>query len=336
MDAKRPGLELGRFIAALIVTLGHLFFVESKVTNWSNDQIILGIFKHGEESVSFFFMLSGFVLAPHSKFVLKSPLVWLQSRLVRLMPIYYLTYLVPLFGYIVLTKQSPNGLIGVILSILGVQSLNKAHYIDLPNPPLWSLSVELMLSITFIILFRLKSIKLLIVAFIAYVTNKYLLNGPFIDGMCYFCIGLSLNNHKLIKKFNKLLIRFITLIMVIILLPGFSNHYLNFVDQKFQKMIALSLILLVLNSWNIYGNIARICNLLGERTYALYACHFPILVFINLGFLKEKEIRFPWLYIIVMLIIIWTITELTYRFVEVPSIKISRQIRRKILVNDLK
>jgi peptidoglycan/LPS O-acetylase OafA/YrhL len=87
----------------------------------------------GATCVIFFFCLSGYVLT-HDKrnsFDLK----WIIKRLIRLMPIYYLSWGLPIFLMLVLNSIYLPDRLGIILGAFGLQSFSGQHYLDQPNPP---------------------------------------------------------------------------------------------------------------------------------------------------------------------------------------------------------
>ena len=67
-------------------------------------------------------------------------------------------------------------------------------------------------------------------------------------------------------------------------------------------------------------------SFLGSRSYSLYAVHFPILIMVTQGFPKLGEVA-PLVYVFCLVLVIILATEVTYRFVELPSLIYSRRIR---------
>ena len=102
------GLDLLRFLASVIVFLGHLIFnVKTDQSRNSVLEFLLGPLHTGRYAVLFFFALSGFVLAKQNfrKLELR---VWMISRWVRLMPVFYTTYFMGLVLLIVGKGYKPN------------------------------------------------------------------------------------------------------------------------------------------------------------------------------------------------------------------------------------
>jgi peptidoglycan/LPS O-acetylase OafA/YrhL len=63
---RNSALDLSRFLAALIVFIGHFVWFDQRFSGWQGNQI-LGVFRSGNQSVLYFFALSGFVLSIAAK-----------------------------------------------------------------------------------------------------------------------------------------------------------------------------------------------------------------------------------------------------------------------------
>jgi peptidoglycan/LPS O-acetylase OafA/YrhL len=96
-------------------------------------------FNHGAVAVSFFFFLSGFVLA-YNYTKLKSIRSFYWKRFARLYPLYLLTFFVVLYSLWFLQGQHPDGIHG-IANALGLQAWIPGYALQV-NFPAWSLSVE--------------------------------------------------------------------------------------------------------------------------------------------------------------------------------------------------
>ena len=78
-----PALDLFRFLAALVVFLGHLVFFSAYGDLFKDSYWVQSI-RTGTFAVDFFFALSGFVLSAK-----KPTLKWMGSRVIRLYPVYF-------------------------------------------------------------------------------------------------------------------------------------------------------------------------------------------------------------------------------------------------------
>jgi peptidoglycan/LPS O-acetylase OafA/YrhL len=135
-------LTFPRFALALIVVIYHF----GMHLPFASEGFAAEFLKHGAVAVSFFFFLSGFVLAYnyHDSLSTKS---FLLKRLVRLYPVYIVTFLVVLISMLYLKNESPGFIFGVAHA-LGLQAWIPGHALQV-NFPAWSLSVEFFLYATF-------------------------------------------------------------------------------------------------------------------------------------------------------------------------------------------
>jgi len=333
------GLDLARFLAALIVAMGHLLFAQSLIREWSLQQYFLVPFQFGSLSVSFFFCLSGFVLSPQIPSIKFDPKTWTLARIVRLMPLYYFCWLVPMVFFVLLAQRNggpilPDGLRSAILGLTASQSWTSA-YLDMPNPPLWSLSVELWLSILLVLLAvlvgnRKHIIILSLLSLFISIFFPELLN-PVTGSIYLFLLGIVLNN-SLIHKLVKFL--YFRIFLGIVALTTFFPLYLQVTGVTPHRFYILFVavftcsIVLFFSSLNLSSRLKAFSHFLGARTYSLYAIHYPILIFISLG-AKDAMPKNPFIYILFTSFIIILATELTYRFIERPSLDLSRKIRLK-------
>lgn len=150
-----------RYFAALLVFLSHL--------NWNGSNVHLGkIFESGYVGVSFFFLLSGFVLSySYREKILNRQLNFIKYallRLARLTPLHFLTASPFIFlaihnGDISIFKMAIN------LSFLQSWVPNSTYYFSF-NAPSWSLSNEMFFYICFFPLVFLDT-RLLLKFFVA-------------------------------------------------------------------------------------------------------------------------------------------------------------------------
>ena len=147
-------LTFFRFIAAIIVVCFH-FGKDTSIPVWLGDIAI-----SGAQMVTFFFVLSGFVMmVSHYHKQGQSISAYYISRLARILPVYWLA-LVPF----VLVYSDP---LGFLLSATLVQAWVSPYPLQ-PNVPGWSLSVEVFFYLLFpwllILVRRYKATALLISA----------------------------------------------------------------------------------------------------------------------------------------------------------------------------
>lgn len=337
---RNPGLDLGRFIAAVIVMMGHLLFVETLIHNWSVGKTLLLPFKLGNVAVTFFFLLSGFVLAPQVIKFRNEKTKYIASRMARLYPLYFFAWLMPNLLYITFAKVNggailPNGKQSLILSGLASQSWTK-WYLDPPNPPLWSLSAEIWLSCLFVFLvLRLESFSLIVITILLYcfwLAEASFLN-PILAALPFFLTGIIFSKVQIFRKISNT--RIITIINIVLIPTLIFFLTDDIYAERLSNWNSTLILLLTLLSFFFFGTISipkfieKFIHVISSRTYSLYAVHFPVLVFIkNQNFVTYPSN--PLLYILYTLIIITVITEISYRVIERPSLLWSRRIRNSV------
>lgn len=333
------GLDLLRFLAAFIVSMGHLLFLESPIRYWTLQQPFLFPLRLGLFSVFVFFVLSGFVLAPQLVDARRYPHKWIKSRLIRLLPLYWFSWIIPLLFITSLNLSDihsyylPQDRASYILGFFASQSWTNSYYIDGPNTPLWSLSVEVGFSFFFIVFAflnrRLIGILMCFLFLILWRHPNVLV--PVTRSLPYFLLGMVLHFFFIYRGYKakprtKLIFGFLLLIGIFPTCYGFLNTpWILWVNVA----LPLALFLLVLNFlWLRINNkrLHALCSHLGSRTFSLYVVHWPVLMVINNSLFKNSKPA-PLIYILFSTLIILLCTELTYRIIEAPSLRLSRKIR---------
>lgn len=320
------GLDLLRFGAAAIVFLGHLVFnVKNDGSSNSFWDFLLSPIHTGAYAVLFFFSLSGFVLANQDFEKIKIKF-WLLSRWVRLMPIFYLTYLIGLFLLVAGKGFKPN-LVHTGVELTGFSGMTKLG-VPAANPPLWSLSVELILSILVPLISKIKNIKLLFI----FLLGCLLLQQTFLGGYSvvnatpYFVTGVICFRLFKIKK----QIRYNFGLLVFTLVFFFISPKLLTAPQTFignsASIIAIAILVVIGSRVVIRDNYSLLLSSISARSYCLYAVHWPIIKSVEA---LTKPISLPTyiFYAITSLILVALVTEIVYRFVECPAIAASKRLR---------
>ena len=163
-----PSLTGARFVAAVIVVVYHLWRWDSWTVPGVVEHVVGGL----SVAVSFFFVLSGFVLAwsglrDDGSLWLPTTAFW-RGRLRRLAPTFWLATVVALPTALALLHRSGlegTGLVRAVvldaaLSLSFLQAFVPGHELAI-NPPAWSLSAEMFFSLLFPLLapplFRLRA-----------------------------------------------------------------------------------------------------------------------------------------------------------------------------------
>jgi peptidoglycan/LPS O-acetylase OafA/YrhL len=175
-DGRRPQLPAltgARFVAALVVVVYHLWRWDS----WSVPAVVEHVVGGSSVAVSFFFVLSGFVLAWSAQqddgaLRVSASTFW-RGRLRRLAPTFWLAFVVALPTAVAIARRSGlsgaelGGAIGTdaVLSLSFLQAFAPGRELAI-NPPAWSLSAEMFFSLLFPLLapplFRLRAGKAII------------------------------------------------------------------------------------------------------------------------------------------------------------------------------
>jgi peptidoglycan/LPS O-acetylase OafA/YrhL len=337
MKTRNAALDLSRFLAAFIVLAGHFLYFDSNLTNVAKIDL-LQIFHTGAKSVEYFFALSGFVLSQSST-SFKSR--WLKARIIRLMPIYIICYTLPLIAVLVLVpkelhSQSP---LALIFGVTGLQAISSRYYLIGANSPLWSLSVELYLSILLLFLMRIKHHLLFLISALALSLINIFVSHPILNALPYFLVGIGTSQliQKIeIKKNQLITLKFLLLWILILFWIVFPIAIPSFLSIKYlQPLIDLFFIsatLIFFGSIKISDQMSRISIQLGLRSYVLYASHAPILRICNEIWkrlhLSTGTITLTFAYIFFGFACVALGTEILFRVIEKKAIIWSAKMRK--------
>jgi peptidoglycan/LPS O-acetylase OafA/YrhL len=320
IDSRSAALDFSRFSAAVIVFLGHLLFLPTTFLWTPNTTRLLDPLRTGETAVLFFFALSGYVLAISDRDY--SYPSWIGRRLLRLFPVYIVAWI---FGLVLLTAHNlrlPD--LGVlILGISGMSAAN-SNFNLISNPPLWSLSTEIMYAFILFYLLKLKSRPLLLMcALIASIFAwSFFTEAPILRAAPYFLIGVLLRNQWFIKlKIDPIIaLSILVIVGVFFILKGASLLLLlsYSIEGEVPKIILVGLLIFLFSKIQISGSLGRYSIEAGKRSFCLYAFHYPILLIFN--FLIEPDNKTTMtLYVFLAISTTLGITELTYRYIDRTS-----------------
>ncbi len=350
MEIRRiEQITFTRFIAALTVVFFHYGANVYPLNTYPLNKLLL----IGPISVSYFFALSGFIMAlvyyrPHTVYFDKVS-YWI-ARFARIFPVYILALLlvVPFkFG------SKHNEMVAIFLNIFCLQSW-LPPYPTTFNYPGWSLSVEAFFYIAFPFLIRVvskrsfKSITYLTVLFwvlsqiihVIIINNFY--NGypskshdiihhlPFLH-LNTFILGVVVgiwfvryyqqNNTNQLKNFVILAASFALIVLSLVYRKG---HYFGVKVMLTNGLLAPLFLLFILSLSRDNTVISRILRnrwavLLGEASFSLYILQFPIYMFYN-RFIRMRiatytnEINFL-IYVIFLIVV----SVVTFKLIESPS-----------------
>jgi peptidoglycan/LPS O-acetylase OafA/YrhL len=338
---KIQQLTFTRFIAAILIVIFHLgkdiaFFTKGSLSF---------IFTQANVGVSYFFVLSGFVMIIAYKDKAKIDFIeFIKNRLARIYPVYFLAIFITI-GMKMFIKINWYDF---VLNVFMIQAWipYKALTINFPG---WSISVEMFFYLIFPFLvnnfYRKYTFRFnLILIILFWVVNQFffqLLNSKFIiihgfEGQnMYYHPFLHLNEflignltaiyfintkEKNIKVNHTFFILFLIITLLILLKFHFGVNYHN----GFLSFIFVPLILLISKSSDIITDFFKknIFVFLGEISFGIYILQRPVSKIFT-PFLIEKhtgirlDLNDPKLFFIRLLCLI-IISSLSYLFFEKP------------------
>ena len=335
-------LTFTRFIAAIFIVIFHF----GKNLYPFNSEFLVRFISRANVGVSYFFILSGFVMMIayfKGNETHINPLQYYKNRIARIYPVYFLALMLFLF-YILFFGEKIN-YPSVALNLLGIQSWIPPYPLAL-NPPGWSLSVEFFFYLIFPFLvnkiYRNRTLffnTMLIVSIwiLSQILLNFLLRTGFYHGfpskshdLIYYFPAMHLNEFLMgnllglfflkfpqkEKRNYDLYIIFLSLLFIIVIKYGIFK--VNF-HNGFLAILFLPIIFLLSRN---SGLISKIFNwapliLLGEISYGIYILQKPVFqhsgVIMSIMGITNLYLRF---YVSLSILIISS--YLIYRFFEVP------------------
>jgi peptidoglycan/LPS O-acetylase OafA/YrhL len=334
-------LTFTRFIAAFAIVISHF----GGGSFLFNNALVSFIFKHANIGVSYFFILSGFVMiiAYHNNTSINF-LTYLKNRFARVYPVYFLAIVLTLLIYLF----KDISFIDLFLNITMLQAWfpDKALTVNYPG---WSLSVELFFYISFPILFNYfykdgykKTTATFIILFWSlsqlvfhYFLKESSLNlNPYLKSDVYYNPLLHFNEflignlaglfflNKLRLKTGNYSIHIILLIIVLLLFLKFpfGLEYHN----GFLSIVFVPVIILISLNRGILNDILnrKLFIFLGEISFSIYILQRPVWKLISTHALEkyiglDKVADFTLMFFIRFLILI-LISTLSYLYFETP------------------
>lgn len=337
---KIEQLTFTRFIAAILIVIFHY----GKESPLFNNSYIDFIIVQANIGVSYFFLLSGFVMM--IAYANKEKIEWFKyfkNRFARIYPIYF-GALAIILGVQVLTNSI--NLEGFLLNVFMIQSWlpEKAQIF---NPVAWSLSVEFFFYLSFpfiynfyikkfdlkkvligIILFWISSQIIFHVLLIFEPFNNIIINqrtfymyNPFLH-FNEFLVGVGtgyLYVEKMLNKSRNTDFYLIGVVLLLILVLKY-NYIFNLHNGALALIFSAFLILLSLNN----GIITRLFKIkalvfLGEISYGIYILQFAVFSLISsvtvTKYLKITDYTLIFFFRLIFLIIL---SAFAYKYFETP------------------
>jgi len=338
---KIEQLTFTRFLAAISIVVYHfgmeLFPFRTEAVSF--------LFKQANLGVSYFFILSGFVMIiayggngnshiDRNKYYL--------SRIARIYPVYLIALLLLLAYYIIRSKPIDSA--GYVMNLFVIQSWFPPYPLT-GNGPGWSLAVEFFFYAVFPLLFnrlyskfKLPILALSIVLFwvISQVIFNVMINSTFYQGfpskshdLLYYFPLMHLNEFLMgnlagiflvkagkskMRNHNALLILLLVALILLLRFPlPWSYH---------NGLLAIVFIPFILLLSRNKGPITYLFNrkplvFLGEISYGIYILQIPVYYW-SQGFLKFTGITNEYLLFFIPFFILIALAGISYEYLETP------------------
>ena len=330
MDTKSrsASLDLARFIACMIVFSGHLVFLPKNFEYSEGARRILSPIMVGDTSVLFFFALSGYVLMVRP--TQGSGFTWTLRRLLRLYPVYIVAWLL---GLCLIYLRLPEllSIKVIMLGLFGFQAVDPDISLVV-NAPLWSLSVKIIYAFILYSLIKLRSkISILLLIPVGLIVWSVIPWSSLARALAFFVLGIFLRSERVRNiQFSRKAGRAISILGTIWFLSFGAHQILSLPMTMFgeiTKLLIITIILFLVSKTEIHGSWRKACLAAGERSFCLYAFHYPVLLGFHY-FLQPSDCRSLSLYFICSTLVTVLVTEITFRLVDKPAHKLARNYRR--------
>lgn len=341
-------LTFTRFLAAIAIVIFHF---GEKISPFSSNYISF-LLKQANVGVSYFFILSGFVMiiAYGNKDKIR-PIEYFKNRFARIYPVYLLA--IVLFLAYLLYNSFTVDYGGLSLNALVIQSWVPGKALSF-NRPGWSLSVELFFYLSFPFLFnhiykKYDYKKLILPVLLIWGLSQTLVH---IGLYSSFYKGFPSQSHDLLFYFplmhcNEFLLGNLAGLIFIhrwknkpantdwYLLVGFAilcvwlkfNHYVVLHNGMLMLVFIPIIILTAINNGSISRIFNRkICIFLGEISYGIYILQIPVYKWCT-DLLSKMKITNPSSVFYISLIALLVISSLSYVYIETPLRKKIKQLK---------
>lgn len=354
---KYHTLDSLRGIAALMVCSWHYYLINNPLDILINIKPWL-FFNAGSESVLLFFTLSGFVLSSmlnnefQNHFQYKKYLI---RRWLRIYPAFYFAIFLSIIIFLVLRPANidhltpwfnsyANGDINIQMIIRSLVLIHDLDHNSFDNV-VWSLTIEMLISIIFPLIFILalnknnvyKSIKnvfiitcVLIVYFILSSTLLKINVKITFYSLQFFLVGIFIFQYK-----DRLSVFANNKFLVIGVLLYFSR-FLTFgkiCNQSWYGEISLiGIVLIIINS--LYNSVFqkllsfKILQFYGRISYSFYLLHLPVMYFCVYTLYEGYQFNL-FVVKIISFIIASCLASITYRYIEATFINFSKSLHFK-------
>lgn len=345
-----------RFFFALIVFLSHLDFLPKEEVLFNN--VYEKILKHGSLGVSFFFILSGFILAYnyHNKILggeVSYKDFW-AARIARIYPLHLFTLLISLPIFISESFTAPLLWLSSFLSnLILIQSFVPSEEVYFGfNAVSWSISNELFYYAAFpliiLILWKYPRSKYLSVLFLLLIPlgiylspthlevflfgiNPLLRISDFIVGILLFKIYHAQIFAAFFKKFSTATLLEILSIMIFLMFFSFREDIAGGYRLSSYYWIPMCLIIFAHSYQN--GLISKILShrhliLLGEISFSFYMLHGLVMRYLMAFERRFQIIQHHYIMLGIMFLVTILTSYIIYRTIELPANRYLRNLYR--------
>lgn len=318
-------LDLARFLAALIVALGHILYFTPFVADDAKLSLLFMPFHTGSTAVNYFFSLSGFVLILQLDRC-DSGMRWIASRLIRLMPLLWVGLILGLTVEFLQTGNIQSTDTGLILSILGIQALFREYLLNI-NQPLWSLSVEIILSPVIFLIHKIQktTLGLPLMFLVSIAVIEFFNNSALCMAIPFFIIG-ALCARVRIEISSKIAN---SILLILVLTYPITAKYIYLMGNSTIWVIAKCAAFFILLNLLLSGKPNRLVRdigvFLGKRTFALYVVHYPLSALLR-DLIEIQSFSNLLTFVSISIVVTGVFTEICYRFVDNFAIKKARLI----------
>ncbi|MEZ5016713.1 MAG: acyltransferase [Flavipsychrobacter sp.] len=335
MNVQIKSLTATRVIAALLIVVFHY---GKELPPFSN---YIHFFQQANIAVSYFFVLSGFVMFysyRNRKVFFKSFII---KRIARIVPVYYLGLILAVLT-LVIDHYYYNGnsissfFRGIILNAGFIQSYFPKYALSI-NVPAWSLSVEMLFYLMFPLFLHFaqrnkKGFVFFVISFfivsqiVHHLMVKLLLPANTLEhahSLVYYNPVFHLNQFLLgmlgVYVYDKFktenvrvspLMAFLSIVMLLYFPRSVSIHN----GLLAPLFLLLIVVVAIKEPWFLRS---RVMVFLGEISYSIYILQVPIYYYTskwNEEYLNLDKVSFFYLYIVVLLLV----SAISYKYVEKP------------------
>lgn len=340
-------LTFSRFIAAIAVVIYH-YGLDCYPFN---TMALNPLFKQGNIAVSYFFLLSGFIMViAYGQFKKVAFTAYIKNRFARIYPVYVLALII-LFAFKV-NYNRPSEIGDLFLNLFMIQSWFPGKALSY-NYPAWSIAVEFFFYGLFPLLFnkfysRLPFKKIATPILILFIVSQIIFHlgifSPYYQGypsvshealfyfppmhLSEFLIGnlaglYFVKKHSIASENYDFWILLLGAFLCIIL---YNNTYFNF-HNGLLAIVFIPLIICISANNGIVTKFSKYKPLLflGEISYGVYILQNPIFAWTR-AILKDNNITSETTKFYTSLVMLIVIAALSYRFIEAPLRKAIKQL----------